>query len=63
MSPTLDKVLMYSFTIGVLAALVALYFLPSLCARNKSHKDGIQRLNLYLGWTGIGWFAALVWAI
>ena len=63
MNPTLDKVLMYSFTIGVLAAIVALYFLPSFCARNKRHKDGIQRLNLYLGWTGIGWLAALIWAV
>lgn len=51
------------FVISVIAALVGLYFLPALIVRNKQHARAIQGLNLYLGWTGIGWIAALLWAI
>lgn len=43
---------------------VVLYFLPSLMARNRKHHNhvAITLLNLLLGWTVIGWIAALVWA-
>lgn len=41
------------------------YFLPSLYAAYKKHPDltGITVLNLFLGWTFIGWVVALVWAV
>lgn len=40
---------------------VAIYFLPSLVAagRHAHNTAGIFMLNLFLGWTGIGWFIAL----
>jgi len=43
---------------------VAIYFLPALIAANRDHKNStsITVLNLFLGWTLIGWVAALVWA-
>ena len=53
-------VLIYVFTIGVIAVL---YFLPGFIARNKRHVYAIERLNLFLGWTGLGWIVALIWAV
>lgn len=43
--------------------LVALYFLPTLLGHNKRSFAGIFLLNLFLGWTVVGWFAALAWAL
>lgn len=42
-----------------------IYFMPALGAheKNRRHKNSITALNLFLGWTGIGWVAALVWAL
>ncbi len=44
---------------------VGLYFLPSLVAvaRHTHNTTGIFLLNLLLGWTGIGWFIALILAL
>ena len=42
--------------------LVLLYFLPALLAHNKHNFTGIFLLNALLGWTVVGWFAALIWA-
>ena len=41
-----------------------MYFLPSLIAlaRNKRDITSIFLLNLFLGWSVIGWVIALVWA-
>jgi Superinfection immunity protein len=40
------------------------YFLPSIVAFARSKRDmlSIFLLNLFLGWTLIGWIVALVWA-
>jgi hypothetical protein len=40
------------------------YFLPSIVAFARSKRDrlSIFLLNLFLGWTFIGWIVALVWA-
>ena len=42
-----------------------MYFLPSIVAlaRNKRDITAIMLLNLFLGWTLIGWVVALVWAV
>ncbi|MFZ1938574.1 MAG: superinfection immunity protein [Terracidiphilus sp.] len=44
---------------------IALYFLPAIiaAARHTHNAMGILMLNLFLGWTGIGWFIALLMAI
>jgi len=41
-----------------------MYFLPSIIALARSKRDllAIFLLNLFLGWTVIGWIVALVWA-
>lgn len=43
---------------------LGLYFLPTLVAGMRGHRnqDAICVLNLLLGWTFIGWVIALVWA-
>jgi hypothetical protein len=44
--------------------IAAAYGLPALVAvyRRHSRAEAIAIVNLFLGWTGIGWLAALVWA-
>ena len=41
-----------------------MYFLPSIIALARSKRDllAILFLNLFLGWSVIGWIVALVWA-
>ncbi|HXE31684.1 MAG TPA: superinfection immunity protein [Terriglobales bacterium] len=46
-----------------LLVLTLLYFLPSILARNKRSFVPIFLLNLFLGWTLVGWVIALVWAL
>ena len=42
-----------------------MYFLPSIIALVRSKRDtlAIFLLNLFLGWSAIGWIVALVWAV
>jgi len=48
----------------ILAFLVALYFLPSIKAYQdkKTNRQAILALNIFLGWTLVGWVVALSWA-
>ena len=41
---------------------IGLYFLTSIIGYNKKNANAICVLNLFLGWTFIGWVVALVWA-
>jgi len=45
-----------------LLLMTILYFLPSIIAHSKRDFGGIVLLNIFLGWTVIGWVAALIWA-
>lgn len=42
-----------------------MYFLPSIIALARSKRDtlAIFLLNLFLGWSVIGWLVALIWAV
>ena len=44
---------------------VILYFFPSLVAggRNTKSSGGVFIINLFLGWTFVGWVVALAWAV
>ncbi len=46
------------------ALLFALYILPAIIAFTRQHrnKTAITLVNILLGWSGIGWIVALVWA-
>ena len=59
---------MQNFTILELLLVVlifALYFLPTLIAFLRQHKNKLALflLNLLLGWTVLGWVASLVWSV
>lgn len=47
-----------------LLVLLVVYFIPTLYAKKVGHRnsDAILLLNLFLGWTFIGWVIAMVWA-
>lgn len=46
------------------AAGIYVYFLPTIVATKRRHRNrgAITVLNIALGWTLLGWVAALVWA-
>jgi TM2 domain-containing membrane protein YozV len=48
---------------GAIILVLAAYFLPSIVGAARDYKGaGIFFVNLLLGWTGIGWLAAFIWA-
>lgn len=49
-------------TLIVLAIAIFIYFLPTVIGRRKRNVTAIFVLNLFLGWSIIGWIVALVWA-
>lgn len=51
-------------TIILAGAILALYFLPTIIAvkRMSVRLGGVFVLNLFLGWTFLGWVIALAWA-
>jgi hypothetical protein len=48
----------------LLVVLILAYFIPALVASRRHHHNAgaIFVLNLFLGWSVVGWVAALVWA-
>ncbi len=44
---------------------VYIYFIPAITAHRRNHRsrESITLLNIFLGWTLVGWVAALVWAV
>jgi len=47
-----------------LFVVIGLYFLPLITAVKRGHRNSgaIGVMNLFLGWTGLGWVGALIWA-
>jgi len=48
----------------ITALLFVAYWLPTLLAFHRRHRNRVAVLivNFLLGWTVIGWFAALIWS-
>lgn len=46
----------------ILSAVI--YFIPSIVAHKRKHisHNKILLVNIFAGWTFIGWWAALIWA-
>lgn len=44
---------------------LTLYMLPGIAAAVRQHhqKNPIFLVNLFLGWTIIGWIVAMIWAV
>jgi hypothetical protein len=49
----------------ILFMLGIFYFIPTIIAHNKNHRNfnAILILNIVLGWTLLGWIVALIWAV
>jgi T4 superinfection immunity protein len=65
--PALDRddlVLLLIASIGAAAA-ACVYALPAILAAYRRHprSEAVAVLNLLLGWTVLGWIAALLWAL
>jgi 4-hydroxybenzoate polyprenyltransferase len=48
----------------IVGAMLLTYFLPSLIVYNRKPNNwlGVFALNIFLGWSFLGWVIALVWA-
>ena len=49
-------------TLFLIVFFLIIYFIPAIVGSNKRNATAITILNLFLGWTFIGWVIALVWA-
>ena len=51
-------------TLAGLAFSLALLFLPTLVAKSRNHPNTLPifLVNLFMGWTFLGWVVSLVWA-
>jgi Superinfection immunity protein len=49
----------------IVLGILFVYFVPSIVATNREHHntEAIIALNLFLGWTFLGWVISLVWAL
>jgi hypothetical protein len=49
----------------LIAVLLGIYFFPAIVAFGRNHRQvvGIIVVDLFLGWTLVGWVIALVWAL
>ena len=50
--------------IALLILFLGIYFIPTMVAYGRSHNNAlaIVVLNLFLGWTLLGWVIATTWA-
>jgi hypothetical protein len=59
-----DTALGFALALGFFLSFL-FYIIPGLVAWDRRHPDGrsIWALTLLLGWTGIAWLVALIWAL
>ncbi|MCD8107003.1 MAG: superinfection immunity protein [Oscillospiraceae bacterium] len=65
MEEAIGALILIILLIALIAACIALYFLPTIIAvkNNHSSKSTIILINIFLGWTFAGWVATFVWAL
>jgi hypothetical protein len=51
-------------TLVIIGIALLIYFFPAIVANRRQHHNALAifMLNLFLGWTGLGWIGALIWA-
>jgi hypothetical protein len=61
---------MFPFRVGpleffLLLPTLVIYFIPTIIAlaRHAKNITGIVLLNIFAGWTFVGWIIALIWSI
>ncbi len=61
---------MFPFRFGpielfMMLSLLVVYFIPTIIvvARHAKNITGIVLLNIFTGWTFVGWAIALIWSI
>ncbi len=49
----------------IIITVVLLYLMPAVIASRNDHKNlsSIAVVNVFLGWTFLGWVVALAWAV
>ena len=52
----------FAGTFATLIILLILYLIPAIVGRKKKNATAILVMNLFLGWSVIGWIIALIWA-
>ena len=60
LSPDIEQ-----WLVVVVPLLLVAYFIPFFVAAGRKHRfsTAIGLINLLLGWTVIGWLAAMIWAV
>ena len=62
-----ESIIAMGIIVIIIAGIVAFcgYFLPTIVAVCRGHKNALAifLINLFLGWSLIGWLGALIWAV
>lgn len=58
-----ERYMISSADLAIIGVGLLVYFIPTFVGRNKRNANAICALNVFLGWTILGWVAALVWAM
>lgn len=53
----------YIIEVLIISIGIILNFIPPIIASKKSFFNQIFALNLFLGWTGLGWVIGLIWSL
>jgi hypothetical protein len=57
-------VLGHALNLNIIAMMIMLYFLPTIIAALRRRSPfAVAFLNTLLGWTGVGWFVSMLWAL
>ena len=53
------------FSALAVALVFAAYFFPTIVASRRGHRNAnaVCAVNLFFGWTFVGWVVALVWSL
>ena len=51
--------------LGVVGTAIAIYFIPAMVGKGRDINSGgaLFLVNLLFGWTLIGWFICIIWAV
>jgi hypothetical protein len=55
--------LLFIFPLAIIG--IGIYFIPTIIAIARHHKHALAifLLNLFAGWTFLGWVGALIWSL